>query len=279
MNDDRPSVMAERVALYRAVHQLLDQPVVFEDRLALSIVGAAKAAEMRADPQRFALAHLLPYLRAFPVVRSRVAEDELAAAVERGVTQYVILGAGLDTFAYRNPYPDLRVFEVDHPATQQWKRRRLIETGIAAPSTVTFVPLDLAVGSLAAALLDAGFASSRPAFVSWLGVTPYLKRADTLAVLSAIAVLTGPGGGVVFDYITYPRSFREWWSSRAIARRVKHVGEPFIGRFQPRSLVAALGRMGFLTVENGDGDTLNARYLGRSYMRVGNLARLIVART
>jgi methyltransferase (TIGR00027 family) len=281
MNDDRPSVMAERVALYRAVHQLLDHPLVFEDRLALSIVEAAQAAEMHADPKQFANTHLLPHLRAFPAVRSRVAEDELGAAVVRGVTQYIVLGAGLDTFAYRNPYPDLRVFEVDHPTTQRWKRRRLTEAGIALPPSVTFVPLDLAAGSLPVALLDAGFASGRSAFVSWLGVTPYLSAADTLAVLAAIARLTGGGGGVVFDYIAKPRTWSEKWSLRGIARRAERVGEPFLGLFEPQSLVAELRRIGFLTVHDLDGRTLNARYLagGHGELHIGPLARLVVART
>ena len=105
----------------RAAHQLLDDPRVHNDPLALAILGDTEAVAMRADPRRFEAGPVAPILRAFLAVRSRLAEDMLAQAVAAGVRQYVILGAGLDTFAYRNPYPALRVFEVDHPATQTWK--------------------------------------------------------------------------------------------------------------------------------------------------------------
>jgi methyltransferase (TIGR00027 family) len=120
---DQPSRTAHRVALRRAIHQLWDNPRVFDDPVALRIVEPEEAAELaRSKPVEPVAAQRL---RAFLVARSRYAEDQLAEAVARGVQQYVILGAGLDTFAYRNPFPLLRVFEVDYPATQAWKRERL----------------------------------------------------------------------------------------------------------------------------------------------------------
>jgi methyltransferase (TIGR00027 family) len=127
MEDSRPSITALRVARRRAAHQLLDDPRVFDDPLALRIIGEAEAAGLQASAGRQDGSPLSPLLRAFFAVRSRYAEDQLALAVKRGVRQYVVLGAGLDTFAYRNPYPTaaLRVFEVDHPATQRWKRVQL----------------------------------------------------------------------------------------------------------------------------------------------------------
>src|SRR5579862_4590080 len=131
---DQPSLTAYRVALSRAAHQLLDRPPVLEDPIALAIVGERGIREIRAAPWRFN-ARLARHLRAFLVARSRLAEAGLAAALRRGVRQYVVLGAGLDTFPYRNPYPagQLRVFEVDHPATQTWKRRQLSAAGLAPP--------------------------------------------------------------------------------------------------------------------------------------------------
>ena len=148
MIEDRPSRTAERVAIRRALHQLLDEPRVHDDPLALAILGETRAAELRADPRRFEGGPVARVLRAFLAVRSRLAEDALARAVAGGVRQYVVLGAGLDTFAYRNPHPSLRVFEVDHPATQIWKRRCLAEAGIAVSENATFAAVDFARDSL-----------------------------------------------------------------------------------------------------------------------------------
>ena len=138
MKEDRPSATARRVAMRRAAHQLLDDPKVFDDPLALSIIGRQTESMLRADPGQFDATPLAPFLRAFVAARSRFAEDELALAIRRGVHQYVIVGAGLDTFAYRNPYPEgtLHVYEVDHPTTQVWKRACLQEAGIAPRLTL-----------------------------------------------------------------------------------------------------------------------------------------------
>src|SRR5437868_2095169 len=141
MQHPGPSRTALRVALRRAAHQLFDaRPLVFEDPLAVRILGP-HAEELHRTPGRNEAYRPRPHsisLRAFLVARSRYAEDLLARAVHSGVGQYVILGAGLDTFAYRNPHPQLRVFEVDHPATQQWKRDLLAESGIAIPPSLTY---------------------------------------------------------------------------------------------------------------------------------------------
>lgn len=151
------------VALRRAAHQIYDSPVVFDDPIAVAILGATYAEELQRTPLRpdrpFSIA-----LRAFLVARSRYAEDKLKQAVEGGVEQYVLLGAGLDTFAYRNPYPQLRVFEIDHPATQQWKRQLLQHNGIAIPDSITYTPVDFERQSLSAQLRDTGFDSHAPAF-------------------------------------------------------------------------------------------------------------------
>src|ERR1700733_996414 len=170
MQKGKFSRTAQRVAIRRAAHQLLDEPKVLDDPLALRIIGSEAAAELRSNPKEhhaFSRA-----FRAFMAARSRFAEDELAGAVARGVRQYVVLGAGLDTFAYRNPHAGLRVFEVDHPATQEWKRERLRAANISVPSSLTFVPIDFERKTLDVGLEQRGFDANAPAFFSWLGVTP-----------------------------------------------------------------------------------------------------------
>ena len=202
-----PSQTALGAAMQRAAHQLLERPLVFEDPLALPILGLERVRWITANLER--LRH--PWatsLRASLVVRSRVAEDTLADAVASGTRQMVILGAGLDTFGYRNPHPRLRVFEVDHPATQTWKRERLAAQGIAVPRSLAFVPVDFETRSLEARLDAAGLRTEAPAFFSWLGVTMYLSReaiARTLrdaghhgapgtTIVSAVAVLSAVSG-------------------------------------------------------------------------------------
>jgi methyltransferase (TIGR00027 family) len=148
MAEGRPSETAQGAAIHRAAHQLLDVPKILDDPFALRIIGADAEASLRANPWRFQKSR---FLRAFIVLRSRYAEDGVASAVQRGIRQYVILGAGLDTFGYRNPYPGsrLRVFEVDHPATQSWKRLRLREAGMMIPDSLIFTPVDFEQQTLA----------------------------------------------------------------------------------------------------------------------------------
>jgi methyltransferase (TIGR00027 family) len=171
--EQAPSSTAVRVALRRAAHQQHDSPVVFLDPIAIPILGETYAELLRRTPLRkdrpFSVA-----LRAFLVARSQYAEENLKRSVEGGVRQYVLLGAGLDTFAYRNPYDQLRVFEVDHPATQEWKRELLRRSCIAIPDSLTFTPVDFETQSLAELLAETGFDRTAPAFFAWLGVVPYL---------------------------------------------------------------------------------------------------------
>ena len=171
MRENEPSRTALAVAAYRAAHQTADGAGIFADPLARIMLGPDADAVMArfeaADPAR-------RRMRLFVAARSRFAEDRLALAVARGVRQAVVLGAGLDTFALRNPHREqgLRVIEIDHPATQAWKRKRLAQAGIGVPAEVTFAPVDLEREDLAAALVAAGFEMERPAFFHWLGVVP-----------------------------------------------------------------------------------------------------------
>ena len=198
-----PSKTALSVALRRAAHQAYDSPIVFDDPIAVAILGSTYAEQLRRTPLRldrpFSIA-----LRAFIVARSRYAEDNLKRALESGVDQYVLLGAGLDTFAYRNPYTRLRVFEVDHPATQQWKRELLQRNRIATPESICFTPVDFERDSLSAQLRDAGFNHGAPACFAWLGVVPYLTLEAFRATLSFISAQP-PGSGLTLDY-GQPRS-------------------------------------------------------------------------
>jgi methyltransferase (TIGR00027 family) len=279
MHDERPSRTAFRVALRRAAHQVLDDPRVFEDPLALAIVGA-DAGELRSDETSQSRAARV--MRAFMAVRSRYAEDGLAAAFQEGTRQYVVLGAGLDTFAYRNPFPGLRVFEVDHPATHRWKRRLLEVAGIASPDSLTFAPVDFESQTLAEGLAWAGFQRDQKAFVSWLGVVPYLTRNAVMETLRLVASLP-TGSGIVFDYALPPESLDpvQRQALEALAARVAAAGEPFQTFFDPAELESELRRMGFGSLENLAGDEINARYFsGRSDgLRVaGSLGRLMKAR-
>ena len=282
MKKDRPSATAQRVAMRRAAHQLLDDPKVFDDPVALRIIGKESASALQADPHQFEATPLSPYLRAFMAARSRYAEDELAAGVRRGVRQYVILGAGLDTFAYRNPHPEgvLRVFEVDHPATQTWKRARLEEVGITCPADLTFAPVDFETQTLAEGLRGAGHDPGKCTFFSWLGVTEYLTTEAVMATLHFIA--SAPvGSGVAFDYMILPSLLTPAQRSRfdALARRVASAGEPWQACFDPGLLTRDLRAMGFGYVEDRGPEEINARYFKdrKDGLRVGSLSHVMNA--
>lgn len=192
----QPSRTARAAAAHRAAHQILERGRIFPDPLALRILGVdaeAVAREAENEPSR-------RRLRIFISARTRFAEDALASAVERGVGQVVVLGAGLDTYAYRNPFGDrLRVFEVDHPATQAWKRQRLAEAAIPLPASLTFVPVDFEQDTLSGGLVAAGLDLAQQTFFNWLGVVPYLAEEAVWATLAFIASLPR-GAQVVFDY-------------------------------------------------------------------------------
>src|SRR6204780_3377729 len=262
MIEARPSRTALRVAMRRAAHQLFDHPKVLDDPVALPIIGRRAAAILEGEQgtggNRIALS-----IRAFMVARSRYAEDALGRSVARGAKQYVVLGAGLDTFAYRNPHAEsaLRVFEVDYPATQEWKRRQLEEARIAVPPSVTYAPVDFERQTLAEGLRLAGFDASKAAFFSWLGVTMYLTEDAVTATFGFIAS-SPSGGGIAFDYAV-PRSSLNWvgrLALDALSHRVGAAGEPFRTFFDPSALEERLRPIGFSCVEDLDAAEINARY-------------------
>jgi methyltransferase (TIGR00027 family) len=266
VQDEKPSATAWRVALGRAAHQIYDTPRIFDDPLALRIVGACAHGQ---SPQtffsrRYKRSIRTTLLRAILAVRSRIAEDELAAAVTRGVRQYVVLGAGLDTFAYRNPHSGVRVFEVDHPATQAWKRKIL---GLERQTAM-------------AGLIAAGFDASTPAFFAWLGVTMYLPEETLFAVLRAIAALP-PASGVVFDYAIAKNEMTLLvrMAVAAVNQRLKQIGEPWVTFFSPGALAEHLNALGFQRIRNLGSEELNAEYFsGRTDgLRVSSVAHVMIA--
>ncbi|EGY00523.1 putative methyltransferase [Nitrospirillum viridazoti Y2] len=279
MHPGRPSRTALAVAGLRAAHQIMDGPVVFDDPVALPILGPGAEARIRSDEARLRTP-TVRFLRASVVARSRFAEDTLATAIADGVRQYVVLGAGLDTFAYRNPYADLRVFEVDHPATQAWKRDTLATAGILPPSSVAYAGVDFERDTLAEGLARAGFDRSRPAFVAWLGVAIYLTRDAILDTLRAIAALP-IGSAIVFDYSLPPDTLSEGQRAafQAMADRAAAEGEPWRSFFTPDALAADLRGLGFGVLEDVGPVELNPRYFaGRTDgLVLGGISRLMHA--
>jgi methyltransferase (TIGR00027 family) len=279
MQEGKFSRTAHRVAVRRAAHQLLDQPRVLDDPLALLIIGTAAAEELRSNPKEhhaFSRA-----FRAFMAARSRYAEDELAQSVAHGVMQYVVLGAGLDTFAYRNPHSGLRVFEVDHPATQAWKRECLQAAAIAIPTSLTFVPIDFEQQTLADGLVRSGLNTDAPAFFSWLGVTPYLTREACMTTLAFVAKMPS-GSGVVFDFAVDHKllNLGQRMALAALSKRVAAAGEPFQLFFDPKQLQEDLKNLGFHRTQLLQGKELNERYFkGRNdgLMVRGGLGHLMGA--
>lgn len=278
-NNAGPKPSAQLVAMQRAAHQLLDHPRVLDDPLALRILGEADAAAVHAHPDQY-LNTTSRALRTSLVVRSRLAEDECASAVASGVRQCVILGAGLDTYAYRQNDPELRVFEVDLPATQQWKRDCLQAAKIPVPDSLTYVPIDFETATLSQGLAEAGFDPDRPAFFIWLGVVMYLEDpavTDTLRFIANCA----PGSTVVFDYVVPAESLPPMLRApmHMMAKHLAERGEPWKSYFEPAALAHQLGKLGFTRVRNLTPHELNQRYLSdrQDGMQLGGLSRLMHA--
>jgi len=279
MQIGRPSRTAYGTAFRRACHQLHDAPpLVFSDPIAVPILGAEALPELQAAKKDLGSPANIA-LRAFLVARSRYTEDLLAQAVAQGVTQYVLLGAGLDTFAHRNPYPELRVFEVDHPATQQWKRELLAAGNLPAPANLTYAPVDFECQSLPEQLAAAGFDAARPSFFAWLGVVPYLTLPAFRATVSFVAAQPA-GSGIVFDY-AQPRhalSPQEQLAHDSLAARVAQAGEPFQLFFTPSE--AACELEDFRAIEDLGAYELNLRYFANRTDQLqlrGSAARILSA--
>ncbi|VWD22025.1 MerR family transcriptional regulator [Burkholderia lata] len=256
-----PKPSALMVATQRAAHQLLDRPLVLDDPVALTVLGAAEAQALRDNLDKFRQPMTVG-MRSTVVVRSRLADDVWVDAIERGIRQYVVLGAGLDTSAYRRPDAPGRVFEVDLPATQAWKQARLREAGIAVPPSLQFVPVDFERVGLAEGLARAGFDADAPALFSWLGVTMYLDEAAVVETLRFIAGCA-KGSAVLLEYViplpSLPPIVRI--AVEQMMARFAERGEPWKSFFEPAELTGRLAALGFSHSNTWTPDELNQRYL------------------
>ncbi|MGA4843763.1 class I SAM-dependent methyltransferase [Streptomyces sp. G45] len=252
---------AVRVALWRALHVRADAaPHVLEDEVGLRLAAPDDGWRARPDMDRRGTSGM----RASIVARARLIEDLVVAEARRGVTQYVILGAGLDTFAQRRPdvAAGLRVFEVDRPGTQAWKRRRLTALGFGVPDWLRLVPVDFEAGDswweeLAAAGLDAG----RPAVVASTGVSMYLTREATAATLRQVARLA-PGTTLATSYLL-PLDLlapEERPLMEATCRAARASGTPFVSFYAPEDMAALARACGFRETRRVSARTLTERY-------------------
>jgi methyltransferase (TIGR00027 family) len=258
MNPKEPSRTALMIARQRAAHQVIDHGSIFHDPFAMKILR-----EDEKDVLQFATKHPVVSIgRLITAARSRIAEDALSKAVEKGVRQIVILGAGLDTFALRNPHGALaiRIYEVDHPATQTWKLQRLAEAEIALPPSLIFVPVDFERDDLEEKLVAAGFEQNSPAFFTWIGVVPYLTQdaiGHTLDYMSSIQ-----DSEVVFDYMEPPEGFSEELRQieKARAEQLEKIGERSESRFEPAGIAAILRSHGFCDLSDIDYQEIASRF-------------------
>jgi methyltransferase (TIGR00027 family) len=265
MDEERPSATAQGAAIMRALHQTRDHdPQILEDPIAPRLVDS----ESEFYSSRIELLDRLPRparlrFESTFVMRSRYAEDCLAEAYGNGVGQYVLLGAGLDTFAYRQPSwaKSLRIFEVDNPATQRWKRRRLTQAGISVPDNLSFVEVDFEKTSLATALSQTGLDLGAPTFFSMLGVSQYLTEAALEETLKFILSLPARSE-IVFSFVASDAVLPPDDVARvkAFTAQFATIGEPWLSRFLPEQLTAKLTEMGFSKVLHLTPEKANQRY-------------------
>jgi methyltransferase (TIGR00027 family) len=246
------------IARQRAAHQVLDRGSILNDPLAMKILR-----EDEKDVLQFANVHPLASIgRLFAAARSRIAEDALSAAVEGGIRQFVILGAGLDTYALRSPHGarQIRIYEVDHPATQAWKRQRLAEGQLAVPPWLIFVPVDFEQDNLGETLVGAGFQQNWPAFFTWLGVVPYLTQEAVVSTLGYIASIEN--SEVVFDYMEPPQAFSEEMREFVTKRteQLEKMNERWASRFEPSGISAILRSHGFSGIEDINFQEIRTRF-------------------
>lgn len=282
MEENKVSMTALLTAYARAYHATHDTPKIFDDYLAQQLFteeerafyeqGLAESLKFydpelaTASPDQATALAWYMQLQGGPVTlsRSRYAEDCLAEAVQQGVQQYVILGAGLDTFAFRQPelMKRLQVFEIDQPATQAFKQKRLTELGWELPAQLHFVPVDFSKEGLAAALQRSAYDPQKASFFSWLGVTYYLTQAVMLDTLRAIATVALAGSTVVFDYMDADAFVPEKAAKRMqrMQEIVRRVGEPMEANFDPAILAASLEQAGLRLMENLSPVEIQDRY-------------------
>jgi methyltransferase (TIGR00027 family) len=279
MQDLTASRTALATSLMRAAHTRLDpHPLIDDpwgDRLvpdsvrdllrgvALSALEAGARAEAMKSPESIVDNYLLASAAySNVIIRTRYTEDALKAAIAQGIRQYVMIGAGFDSFALRRPEfaADLEIFEIDHPATQALKIERIRHCGAVPTKQVHFIAADLSRRSVAESLSGSPFRSDRPAFFSWLGVTMYLTKEANFATLRSIAACSKPGSELAFTYIDAGLLKSESESYRQLAKTVASLGEPFLSGFDPATLASDLRACGLVLSEDMDMEHAAARY-------------------
>jgi methyltransferase (TIGR00027 family) len=278
MSEPRPSATAIGAAMMRAAHRLVDEPpCLLDDPLALPLSGLPGEPALRGALEKMRLEFaqhgepdfapvIVRDLRATILLRNRYAEDCLGEAVQRGLRQYVMLGAGLDSFAHRSALAArLEVYELDLPATQAWKRAQLQRLGVAAPASLHYVAVDFERQTPLQALAGSGFRAGEPALFSWLGVTSYLSEEAVYVTLQDLAG-AAPGSAVVFSYgLKGPllseqgRRIGEVMKSRVAARNEPAAN----GGFDPAELARRLRGMGYRRIEDLDVAAAQARYFAQ----------------
>ncbi|HEX5479692.1 MAG TPA: class I SAM-dependent methyltransferase [Dehalococcoidia bacterium] len=276
----KPSQSAVLTAVARELHRREAPPLALDDTLALALGGDDATRLVDTLERELSREALLAFSR-WVCVRARVPEDVVARAVEDGVDQYVILGAGLDSFAYRRGdlRERLRIFEVDHPASQAWKRRRLEELGVALPPQLVFVPADFEHQTLAAALSAAAFDHRKRAVYSWIGVTMYLTVEAIRATLATIAS-GAPGTSVVLTYNRPPSALTgaALETEQGLRSILTGMGEPMISMFEPPEIEALVRSEGFDHVTHfGPEEGLRTYFPGREDVRLLGVQRIIIA--
>ncbi|MDH3510445.1 MAG: class I SAM-dependent methyltransferase [Gammaproteobacteria bacterium] len=264
MEAGKYSYMAEQTALFRAAHQVLDNdPKILLDPLALTLLGKDTERRINAQRELYKKPHMVK-ARTFTILRSRYTEDELSAAINRGVRQYVILGAGLDTSPYRTGHPSepIDTYEIDHPDTQRWKLDRLKKAQIPMRKNLRHVAVDFERQSLIEGLAESDFDFSQPAFFSWLGVNYYLRPASVRNMFEKMAS-SAPSSQVVFDFVVDDSELdaagRE--DVAKISRYADKQKEPWLSRYSPSKLEDILREAGFNDVFYFSRDLATARYL------------------
>lgn len=281
-----PDSTAARVALWRALHVLVDAPPhVLEDEVGLRILAPGDDWRQRPDMDP----HGTSRFRASIVARARFIEDLVVERAGHGVGQYVLLGAGLDSFAQRRAEiapalreSALRVFEVDQPGTQAWKRQRLVELGYGIPEWLRFVPVDFEAGqNWLDPLKAAGFNAQQPAVVASTGVSMYLSREAIVAMLREVAAFA-PGSTLAMSYIL-PFELadeEERPGYEAAAKGARASGTPFLSYFTPEEMLAMAREAGFRRIERISGSALAERYFrGRTDALRPGSEELLVATT
>ncbi|MBY0421436.1 MAG: class I SAM-dependent methyltransferase, partial [Parvularculaceae bacterium] len=278
--DGRPSRTAMMTAMARGAHRLLDaRPWILDDPFGMMLVGASarEVFDARKGPYT---PDMLSDIRAFIAARARFAEDRLESG---GFTQYVIVGAGLDSFVWRRPdlLKRMRVFEVDHPLTQAWKRARAAEIGLWPPKDVVYAGCDFEREALGEALTRAGFDWAAPSFFTWTGVTMYISVAASEATLATVARCAA-GSEIVFTYTPDPATLdeRARFMSRAFATIATAAGEPPVTSFTTPALEDLVRRAGLDLVAHPNADDLAALYFAQrpDALRPYGMERIAAAR-